>query len=100
MVGRRPASGAKTNADFGTVLVELAPAGKFKCRVIENSKGRALDIREYIEEAAYTGFTRKGIFLHSVAQIVAVKEACDVALQLMTEATEPATEEPKKEEVK
>ena len=38
--------------------------GKYKCRLIKDMKGNlVIDIREYVESDAYTGFTKKGVRL-------------------------------------
>jgi hypothetical protein len=38
-----------------------APGRQLSVRVVETGRGRRLDIREFVEGDAFTGYTRKGI---------------------------------------
>jgi hypothetical protein len=45
------------------VLREYDPIGKYRIRVLETDKGHVLDIREYVKDSSFEGFTRRGIRL-------------------------------------
>lgn len=61
-----------------TVLKECDRIGRYRVRFIAASgkKGPMLDVREFVEEEGYTGFTRKGIRL-DVAGVCALRTALD-----------------------
>lgn len=45
------------------VIAELKAIDDQKLRVVENDRGRFVDLREYIESPKFTGFTRRGVRL-------------------------------------
>jgi len=46
-----------------SVVRELNPIGKYRIRILATDKGQVLDIREYIQDSSFEGFTRRGIRL-------------------------------------
>lgn len=46
------------------VVREFNPIGKYRVRLLETDKGRVLDIREYIQDSSFEGYTRRGIRLN------------------------------------
>ena len=40
-----------------------SPRGKLRVRILQGDHGRRLDIREYVTEENYEGYTRRGINL-------------------------------------
>jgi len=74
------------------VIAELAPVGRFPVRVVENKRGRALDIREYLDREEFTGFTRKGIRLKpgEVSELIATlcSDSCQASLEPSTGGSE------------
>ena len=45
------------------VLREFNPIGKYRVRLLDTGKGNVLDIREYIQNEQFEGYTRRGIRL-------------------------------------
>jgi hypothetical protein len=40
-----------------------SPRGRLRVRILEGDRGRRLDVREYVTEQNYEGFTKRGIHL-------------------------------------
>jgi hypothetical protein len=52
------------------VLREFAPISKYRVRLLQDKKGNeVLDIREYVNDESWQGFTRRGIRLTDRAQM-------------------------------
>jgi hypothetical protein len=72
------------------VLKEYERLGKYRVRVLENARkpeaGPVLDIREYVAEEGFEGFTRKGIRLSDRAHLERLRALLG---ELLVEAPAP-----------
>jgi hypothetical protein len=64
-----PAPGRRERSEF-IVVKELDPLrdssrGRIVVRILQVDRGRRLDIREYVDEERYQGFTKRGVNLSS-----------------------------------
>lgn len=50
-------------AKADSVVRELNPIGKYRVRILATDKGQVLNIREYVQESSFEGYTRRGIRL-------------------------------------
>lgn len=52
------------------VVREFCPVGKYRVRLIQNTKTKrpVLDIREYVSTPTFEGFTRRGVRVETRAQ--------------------------------
>lgn len=64
------------------VLAELPTVRKYKVRLIEGPKGKVLDIREHIQTASFSGYTRRGVRLEYPAEVEALAKSLADALAL------------------
>ena len=44
-----------------TVMRACKPLGKYRVRLLENGRGKILDIREFVASEKFSGFTRRGV---------------------------------------
>lgn len=68
------------------VLAEFPPIGKYKVRLIEGPRGKALDIREFIQTESFSGYTRRGVRLQYPADVEALAKSLADALTAHPEA--------------
>lgn len=71
--------------DQDNVLRELPRIGTYRVRLIQDARGPRLDVREYVEEDSFEGFTRRGIRL-SLEQ---ARELSASLAQILEPATAP-----------
>ena len=45
------------------IMRECKPLGRYRVRLLENGRGKFLDIREFVSGEKFSGFTRRGIRL-------------------------------------
>jgi hypothetical protein len=69
-----------------TVVMELAPVGRYRVRILEGARGRVLDIREWIESETFSGYTRRGIRLSDPAQVGLLRDVLSEALKAFAPA--------------
>lgn len=66
------------------VLREFPPVGKYRVRLLQNSKKPdsepSLDIREYVNADSFEGFTRRGIRLTDRSQMDLLRDVLTEAL--------------------
>jgi hypothetical protein len=62
------------------VLAEYPPIGKYKIRLIEGTKGKVLDVREFIQTDSFSGYTRRGVRLQYPADVEALAKSLADAL--------------------
>ncbi len=55
------------------VVKEYANIGKYKVRLIQTNSHQAIDIREYVENEQFTGFTRRGVRIIVGADTIALQ---------------------------
>ena len=70
------------------VVAELPQLGRFKVRIVKNGTGCRLDIREWIENEDYVGFTRKGIRLKpsEVVQLIESLQSQSESIEFLKSA--------------
>lgn len=73
----------QTRADV--VIREFPPLGKLRVRLLESTRGRVLDIREYVSADGFEGFTRKGVRLDARD----LANLAETLAELATAPTEP-----------
>lgn len=63
---REATAGTDKKSKFHEIVIkEFEPLRHMRVRIVKNQKGKVfLDIREFIDNDEYTGFTRKGIRLN------------------------------------
>ncbi len=63
----RPTRGARSEVVVVRELEPLraSPRGRLVVRILQGDRSRRLDIREYVDEESWRGFTRRGINLSS-----------------------------------
>jgi len=71
------------------VVSELGPLGRYKLRLVDGPRGRMLDIREWIDNSSYSGFTRRGVRLAWPAQAQSLIKILAEALA-SSEVADPA----------
>ncbi len=82
----KPRPTRRARSEF-VVLKELdplrdSPLGRLAVRVVEGAHGRRLDIREYVDDERYRGFTRRGVNL-SREEVDLLFEQCDAIRRLL-----------------
>lgn len=76
---------AKKSGFDAKVLREFPRVGRFRVRLVENARDAGkhgiLDIREYLETASFTGFTRRGIRLYTRREAAELAETIKQVLE-------------------
>ena len=74
------------------VVREFSPIGKYRVRLLKGAKGNeALDIREYVQNDQFEGYTRRGIRLTQKAEMDQLRDILSEALiSNGAKLTEPA----------
>jgi hypothetical protein len=67
------------------VVKEFPPLGKYRVRILEHPKThqKVLDIREFVSNDSFSGYTRRGIRLSDKAQIDLLRDVLGDVLQSM-----------------
>lgn len=63
------------------IVLEFAPITKYRVRVLNGPQGRVLDVREYISNRDWEGYTRRGIRLTDRDQVGLLKDILESLLQ-------------------
>jgi hypothetical protein len=63
------------------VVREFPPIGKYRVRLVQGRLGRSLDIREYISDEKFEGFTRRGVRISSPAEVDLLKDTLKEVLE-------------------
>lgn len=77
------------------LIKEMRPVGKYRVRILHSKGGPILDIREYINDETFQGFTRRGIRLASRAELYLLRDILD---QITVEEWGPAEKASAQEE--
>jgi hypothetical protein len=62
------------------VLAEFPSIRKYRVRLIEGSRGKVLDIREFVKTETFEGFTRRGVRLQYPTEAEALAKSVAAAL--------------------
>jgi hypothetical protein len=64
-----------------TVVREFAPVGRYRVRLLDDPKrGRSLDVREFVDNQTFSGFTRRGCRFTDRAQLGLLRDILSEAI--------------------